>query len=637
MMTAVGHLETHGYVSILHNSAGEQYILLKPELLVNIAASIMLLADKNLKELGAVSETDLLGGKIPFDELKGLEKSEGQILLDAAILRFLEHSICFRETLGSDTLLIFPSLIKQKRPLDDKFEYLDDVSYIVRGRVENIYASLVVLLGYTSMFMRINQWQNQAQYEMGISEICGFRLIEDREGELELVLYYSSAMPDYGRSLFKGLFEKFIYQRDVEITRVPPVFCPNKHRIERATVLKRVRDGKDFAFCDECGEKTILPELEKPQMLGAKVGRDVQREESLAKLRSLYETHLTRIKSFRRDRTAPRCYISHVDSDQAWSDTLIHDLRDAGVLVLEDKSLLKENDFILQICSPSYRNEWNASIGHAGEDADVVRAHLKTQKVIPLLREGNAGDIPHESGGCKGVDFRDSTAFVVDLFELALGLYAIPLNHPAFKPLHNELLSRWGQDFKNRIESEKRVFISYAWGEEREPIVNELDREFKNRGVIITRDKRDLGFKGSIKGFMQSIGEGKAVVLVISEKYLKSPNCCFELVEIANRGHFKDRIFPIVLDDAKIYDPVDRARYVMHWEQKKDQLENVMKQVSAANMDGFREDIDLYTEIRALLPKLMDVLKDMNTLTPDLHRQSGFSEIFDAVMAKLEE
>jgi hypothetical protein len=54
-------------------------------------------------------------------------------------------------------------------------------------------------------------------------------------------------------------------------------------------------------------------------------------------------------------------------------------------------------------------------------------------------------------------------------------------------------------------------------------------------------------------------------------------------------------------------------------------------------MDGFREDIDLYAEIRALLPRLMDVLRDMNTLTPDLHRQSDFSEIYDAVMAKLEE
>jgi hypothetical protein len=38
-------------------------------------------------------------------------------LLDAAILRFLQHNICFRETLGDETLLIFPGLIKQKRPL----------------------------------------------------------------------------------------------------------------------------------------------------------------------------------------------------------------------------------------------------------------------------------------------------------------------------------------------------------------------------------------------------------------------------------------------------------------------------------------------------------------------------------------
>ncbi len=57
-----------------------------------------------------------------------------------------------------------------------------------------------------------------------------------------------------------------------------------------------------------------------------------------------------------------------------------------------------------------------------------------------------------------------------------------------------------------------------------------------------------------------------------------------------------------------------------------------MKRVSAANMEGFREDIDLYAEIRALLPKLMDVLKNMNALTPEIHQQSGFSEIFDAVM-----
>ena len=231
MMTAVGHLETHGYVAVLRSSAGEEHILLTPDLLVNLAASIMLLADKNPRELGAVSETELLQGKYPFDELNGLEQGEEQLLLDAAVRRFLEHNICFRETLGSDTLLIFPSLIKQKRPLQDDLPATDDVSYVVRGRVENLYASLVVLLGYTPSFTRINQWQNQAQYEMGAGQVCGFRLIEEREGEIELVLYYGDELPARGRERFQELFEQFLYQREVDVTRFPPVACPQGHRI----------------------------------------------------------------------------------------------------------------------------------------------------------------------------------------------------------------------------------------------------------------------------------------------------------------------------------------------------------------------------------------------------------------------
>jgi hypothetical protein len=111
----------------------------------------------------------------------------------------------------------------------------------------------------------------------------------------------------------------------------------------------------------------------------------------------------------------------------------------------------------------------------------------------------------------------------------------------------------------------------------------------------------------------------------------------FELLQVAKNGEFIGRIFPIVLEDARIYKAIDRIRYVEHWEKQLKELDTAMKGVSAANMDGFREDIDLYDEIRDNLPKLSDILKDMNTLTPELHRQSGFKELIDAVMAKLEE
>ncbi len=249
MMTAVKHLETHGYVTVLRSSSGEDYILLNPELLVDLASSIVLQADKDPHELGSLSENILLQGEYAFPELSNLETEERQILLDAAVVRFLEHNICFRETLGNENLLIFPGLIKQKRPLLDEVEIVEDVSYIVRGRVENVYAALVVLLGYTKTFRRVNQWQNQAQYEMDPGEICGFRQIAEREGEIELVLYYSTTMPDYGYKLFQGLFEKILFQRDARVTRFLPIVCLKGHRLERATVVKRQLENKKFLYC----------------------------------------------------------------------------------------------------------------------------------------------------------------------------------------------------------------------------------------------------------------------------------------------------------------------------------------------------------------------------------------------------
>jgi small GTP-binding protein len=637
MMTAVKHLENHGYVFILRSSSGEEFILLTPELLVSLAASIVLQADKHPRELGALSETELLRGGYPFQELIDLEQAERQILLDVAVMRFLSHNICFRETLGAEALLIFPGLIKLKRPLLDEVESLEDMSYIVRGRVENVYPALVVLLGYTQTFTRVNQWQSQAQYEMGKGEICGFRLIEEREGETELVLYYSAALPDFGRQMFQGLFESFLYQRDVEVTRFPPVVCPLGHRQERTTVIKRVRTGKKFLHCEECGTEISLPEIEKPSALGTKDERLIRREEALARLRSEYETHLVRVKGFRRDRAAPRCYISSMPEQASWASSLAQDLRDAGVLILEDQGQAQESDFVILVGSPAYTQAWEAEAESIAADKNLIRSRLHQAEgqwptFIPLVLKGRMdAACPRELRGRSTGDFRDETHYAVGLFDLVLTLYAIPLNNQAFEPLREALKKQW----EETLGGVKGVFISYAWGGESEVIANQLDLAFQDRGVIMVRDKPDLGFKGSIKTFMESIGRGQCVILVISDKYLKSANCLFELLQTAKQGDFTERIFPIVLEDARIYSPLDRISYVQYWEKQLAELDAAMDTVSPANMQGFREDIDLYTEIRALLPRLADILKDMNTLTPEIHRGSNFEQLYEAVMAKL--
>lgn len=187
----------------------------------------------------------------------------------------------------------------------------------------------------------------------------------------------------------------------------------------------------------------------------------------------------------------------------------------------------------------------------------------------------------------------------------------------------------------NQPSADPSVYISYAWGGESEAFVNKLDEAFQAKGLKIIRDKRDLGYKGSISEFMKEIGRAGAIIVVISEKYLKSSNCMFELVEIAANKDFQDRVFPVVLSDADIYRPANRIKYVQHWEQEIATLDEAMKTVSAANLKGFREEIDNYQAIRNTISELVYILKDMNTLTPDMHKDGDFDVIYEEVQKRL--
>ncbi len=184
---------------------------------------------------------------------------------------------------------------------------------------------------------------------------------------------------------------------------------------------------------------------------------------------------------------------------------------------------------------------------------------------------------------------------------------------------------------------EQAILISYAWGGKSEEIVNQIDQALQKRGLNITRDKRDLGYKGSIKEFMERIGEGDCVIVVVSDKYLRSPNCMFELVEIADNKQFHDRVFPVVLTDANIYDPVKRIEYIKYWEEKRAALAKAIKKLDPANLQGIREEMDLYDRIRDKVSGLTSILKDMNTLTPEMHQDGNFSHLYDAIDKRMKE
>lgn len=100
------------------------------------------------------------------------------------------------------------------------------------------------------------------------------------------------------------------------------------------------------------------------------------------------------------------------------------------------------------------------------------------------------------------------------------------------------------------------LFISYAWKADT-AIVDALNETLKGRDIRVTRDKDALRYKDSIGEFMRRLGRGTAVVVVLSEAYLRSHYCMYELLQIDKSRDLRERAFPIVLDDAGIHDPIE--------------------------------------------------------------------------------
>lgn len=217
------------------------------------------------------------------------------------------------------------------------------------------------------------------------------------------------------------------------------------------------------------------------------------------------------------------------------------------------------------------------------------------------------------------------------------------LNEEPFA-LHSRIAYLWATlgitDIVEKLQEskQKEVFISYTWRDNHSKLfVQKLEKAFQAKGITIIRDKNAIGYKERFQEFMQRLSRGKYVIVVISDQYLKSENCMYELVEVAKNGKLYHRIFPIILADAQIYEPIERIKYVKYWEKKIKDLNDEMITVNAANLQEFREEIDLYTEIRKMFANLIKLLKDMNALTEEIHIQSDFEALLKAIAESLDE
>ncbi len=191
------------------------------------------------------------------------------------------------------------------------------------------------------------------------------------------------------------------------------------------------------------------------------------------------------------------------------------------------------------------------------------------------------------------------------------------------------------------------VYFSYAWGdanetgESREKIVRDLLAELERDGRFdLKYDKQDVGYRRSIREFEQELGRAERIAVVVSDKYLKSPHCMFELLQIFRKSGseaavFREKIFPIVLGDAKIHDVKSIIAYIKHW---KDDVEDLKKDIDDIGWDLAASVIPDFTERKEIMQNIGELAKiigDLNTLNPQSLSADNFDKIVQSLLGSI--
>ena len=228
---------------------------------------------------------------------------------------------------------------------------------------------------------------------------------------------------------------------------------------------------------------------------------------------------------------------------------------------------------------------------------------------------------------------QNKMAFIKGFVETAGNLTRDEIFHHAGKSLNDPF---------NAKQKNTEIFFSYAWGdkseqgESREKIVNDLYESLKSDNYDVVRDKADLEYKGLITDFMKRIGKGNIVIVAMTEKYFKSPNCMFELYEVFRNSKFEKeefikKIFPIRVESIPFDKPKIMREYLNYWKTKKEDKGVLVKDfLDNTEREEFNE-YKVICDINSKFGELVTILKNMNAMTTSILSNDNFAEIKKAI------
>lgn len=183
----------------------------------------------------------------------------------------------------------------------------------------------------------------------------------------------------------------------------------------------------------------------------------------------------------------------------------------------------------------------------------------------------------------------------------------------------------------------KKIFLSYCWQDDK--YANLIDSYFQQVGIKLIRDRRDLTYGTSISAFAKKIRKTSYAICIISDEFLKSENCMYEIVEFQKDDNFTKKICPIVINypgSEVSLKPESIEQYAAFWQDKiKYQNELINKITDNIQKEEQIRQLKKYTLILNGIREFLFFLKDAIYISNSNIDNLGIKTINENVFHKI--
>lgn len=193
-------------------------------------------------------------------------------------------------------------------------------------------------------------------------------------------------------------------------------------------------------------------------------------------------------------------------------------------------------------------------------------------------------------------------------------------------------------------EKKKRIFLSYCQKDsDIADLIEEKLTPYIQQNYGISRDVRDVAYKESFRKFMESIQEHEFVIMILSDHYMKSLNCMFEMLEVFKDSNYGKKLLFFVLSEedgkyyktpnagniaADIYSTDGQTKYILYWKEELRKVDMQIQQIGEPMYAMMQiNNKSRIVKIQLELQEFFKYIADARGLALEEHISSEFREI----------